>query len=308
MSFQHLPQEILEQIFIEPGISAKEIANLSVTCQRFRGLIKESVRIWRNLLTLHFPEIAYQLENTAQGFLQEFLRNEFICRHTLGQKVVNLTKEMSSKHYHRHAISNVHMEQFLEQNVQTSNHNLLLIDAVQALVNKTNQDRDLTVKYYAKQVAQFVRQHFLADKWTDFIQEEEIKQNYYQGLVMISQWFQPLESIRIEKVRCDVTHIALQVLTRLKDNVPNHPIFGLEEDHRLLGHEEMLKNDRFGGGQRSIEILDALNVTFFEELNFRGNTANYYNPNNSYIDKVISYSFPQILGKNLDSMTFGRIC
>ena len=48
-----------------------------------------------------------------------------------------------------------------------------------------------------------------------------------------------------------------------------------------------MTEDRFGGGKHSIAILDALNEAFFQDMGFRGNTANYYNPANSFIDKVL---------------------
>ena len=50
---------------------------------------------------------------------------------------------------------------------------------------------------------------------------------------------------------------------------------------------ENLSEDRFGGGKNSLAILDALNDFMFKSSGFRGNTANYYNPANSYIDKVL---------------------
>jgi regulator of sirC expression with transglutaminase-like and TPR domain len=40
---------------------------------------------------------------------------------------------------------------------------------------------------------------------------------------------------------------------------------------------------------RRICFLDALNETMFEEKGFRGNSAHYYNPANSYIDQVLRH-------------------
>ena len=99
--------------------------------------------------------------------------------------------------------------------------------------------------------------------------------------------FQPLESVSIDRVRCDVAHIAMAVLEKLKTKDPNHPIFAMEDDEKLLKHDVLLTEDRFGGGKHSIAILDALNEAFFQDMGFRGNTANYYNPANSFIDKVL---------------------
>ena len=72
-----------------------------------------------------------------------------------------------------------------------------------------------------------------------------------------------------------------------KERNSKHPVFDLDDKEKLVKDDEVLTEDRFGGGKNSIEILDALNETFFQDMGFRGNTANYYNPANSFIDKVI---------------------
>ena len=69
-----------------------------------------------------------------------------------------------------------------------------------------------------------------------------------------------------------------------------HPVFELDDNQKLLKLDADLTQDRFGGGKCSIAILDALNAAFFQEMGFRGNTANYYNPANSFIDKVNTYN------------------
>ena len=97
---------------------------------------------------------------------------------------------MSAKHYHIEALSNEHMEHFLELVDPNHNNGLLLTDAVQELVNNGDPDRELTSKYYATQVSQFVRHNFLAKQWIQFMQQEPQNQDYCQGLVLISQWFQ----------------------------------------------------------------------------------------------------------------------
>ena len=71
----------------------------------------------------------------------------------------------------------------------------MITDAVQTVVNKGDQDRELTSKYYARQVSQFIRQHFLAKQWKKFIDKEPEHQDYCQGLVLVSQWFQVLINI-----------------------------------------------------------------------------------------------------------------
>ena len=36
-------------------------------------------------------------------------------------------------------------------------------------------------------------------------------------------------------------------------------------------------------------ILDGINNVLYDQMNFKGNTDDYYNPQNSYIDKVHMY-------------------
>ena len=46
-------------------------------------------------------------------------------------------KQMSPKHFQRHALSNIHMEHFIEdQESNVDSNGLLITDAIQTLVNK----------------------------------------------------------------------------------------------------------------------------------------------------------------------------
>ncbi len=53
----------------------------------------------------------------------------------------------------------------------------------------------------------------------------------------------------------------------------------------LLDRDFVLKEDIYSG-KSGLQILDVLNATLFDEMGFIGNSANYYNPANSYIDQV----------------------
>ena len=76
-------------------------------------------------------------------------------------------------------------------------------------------------------------------------------------------------------------------MDKLKESYPNHPIFQLDKTEQILNPDATLEEDRFGGGPRSLEILNCLNEVFFEDFRFHGNTDQYYSPVNSYIDKVL---------------------
>ena len=59
-------------------------------------------------------------------------------------------EELSVQHYHRHALSNVHLEHFLhlQEYDNAQNCDLLLVDCLQDLVKKGDPDRDLHLRYH----------------------------------------------------------------------------------------------------------------------------------------------------------------
>ena len=197
MSLLSLPDEILEQILIQNGLKAEDICKISQTCRRFREITQRSATIWRRLFTRHFPDIALDLENVVEFPPHQFWNDKFVIRYKLGSDTKEMVKGMSPKHFNRPFLSNIHMETFVEIDYNSDNSGLLLIDSLRALVKNGDPDRDLTVKYYGKQILQFARHFFLAKKWRQFQALPCEEQCYYEGLVMISQWFQPEESVSI---------------------------------------------------------------------------------------------------------------
>ena len=55
---------------------------------------------------------------------------------------------------------------------------------------------------------------------------------------------------------------------------------------RLDRHANVLR-ERFRGKRRPDEIVRALNRYLFDELKFTGNSSDYYNPDNSYLNRVL---------------------
>lgn len=75
-----LPNEILEFILTSDGIKAVDIAAISQSCQRARKIVFRSATIWRRLYSVHFPDVAHQLENLVDDDPHLFWRSHFISR------------------------------------------------------------------------------------------------------------------------------------------------------------------------------------------------------------------------------------
>ena len=76
-----LPNEILEFILTSDGIKAVDIAAISQSCQRARKIVFRSATIWRRLYSVHFPDVAHQLENLVDDDPHLFWRSHFISRY-----------------------------------------------------------------------------------------------------------------------------------------------------------------------------------------------------------------------------------
>ena len=183
-----------------------------------------------------------------------------------------------------------------------------VLDAILSLIHDGKNDCELTLKYYATKVIRYVRNKFARDFWLSYKEEKPPKfQDYYRGLVHFSQWFQPLSRICIASVKFDVDRIAISTVKHLYTKYPKHPLFRSENQpsssntcktkcdtidpesfHNYLFTESVLsESETIFENNDAFKILDSLNYIMFEEERFRGNTSNYYNPNNSYIDKVL---------------------
>jgi len=179
-----------------------------------------------------------------------------------------------------------------------------LVDALLNLIHDGNADSGLTLKYYATKIIRFVRCKFAQGFWTKFKQNEMSEDDncYYEGLVHFSQWFQPLKRIHISRVKFDVECIALSSIEQLYSKYPKHSFFDPEKVHQvitksgtslpsydryLFPRKNISLNSVCFNAKETFQLLDALNHVMFEAKGFRGNTSNYYNPNNSFIDMVL---------------------
>ena len=215
-------------------------------------------------------------------------------------------------------LSNVDMEQFLDLTKITTSlddrsitDNLneneamgreFVIDALLTLLHDGKKDCELTVKYYATKLIRYVRNSFARHFWVSFMSKETPElEDYYNGLVHFSQWFQPSTRICIASIKFDVDRIAMSTLKHISSKHPNHTIFNdknqtnanvknvdKKEKNPFKKYLSCDKSPEYESSEKELfQVLDALNYVMFEVEGFRGNTSNYYNPNNSYIDKVL---------------------
>ena len=75
-----LPDEIFEEVLIQPCLEASDISNLSQSSLRCWKVVSSDAKVWKRLMSTHFPNIADQIEETPNCEPNVFWRQTFIAR------------------------------------------------------------------------------------------------------------------------------------------------------------------------------------------------------------------------------------
>lgn len=114
----------------------------------------------------------------------------------------------------------------------------------------------------------------------------EDEKSLLAGSVMVSQWAQMEENhtVSLSEVQNFIGQVAervIQLITRTRGSVEART-----DDPRCVRM-----------------MLNCINQVLYEDLGFQGNMEDYYAPENSYIEKVFSFSFLLISSLNLHKFT-----
>jgi len=259
---------------------------------------------------------AAEQQGTDTEDLAGFWRKKLVRRLKIDIELKRELEAFAAHHFYVKEFSKIHSEEFADKVVASfrgdfddqDERTQYVIDGLLKVIHGTNSDEMLNLKYYARKLLYFVRSHGLLRFWRDFKEGNEANPtdgNYLEGMVHFAQWFQSDEGIDLEMVETDVENIALKTLENLHLKRPTHTIFNLDKiadgrcrkpihtSHPMapflfqdFKRAEVIPN--WYTYKEAEQLLDALNVTFYDQFEFRGNSSNYYNPTNSYIDKVLA--------------------
>merc|ERR1719495_999421 len=119
--------------------------------------------------------------------------------------------------------------------------------------------------------------------------------DYETALVIVAQWCQPALDISINSVGKELDKLATASLSHLLELHPNHPIFiKIQSDQADLTHVSLtnlpaLNNvtSNHWNPKDCHQILNSVNHILYVVEGYTGNTGDYYNPENSYINKMM---------------------
>uniref|UniRef100_A0A671QX25 F-box only protein 21-like n=1 Tax=Sinocyclocheilus anshuiensis TaxID=1608454 RepID=A0A671QX25_9TELE len=190
---------------------------------------------------------------------------EFKTRHVVGQQI-RRTVESISKRFFTEVVSGFKRDSITKQFIIFSKIVIFLVW------------KCLTLKYYAKKILYFLRQQNILRNLKVFLERPPEQQSALEGAVLIDQYCNPLADITLESISAQIEEITDKVKKYLRVKSATHP-----SDCFVLENLEFQR-----------QVICALNAVLYDQLQYKGNERDYYNPLNSYIHQV-SYHIIDII-------------
>jgi len=285
------PSEILEQVIRDENISFKDLLSFSSTCTRFKE-VAGSNEIWMSKFKLEFPNLFGHFPQSKLSKVS--WKSQIRKRLEIGNSVRNEVGQMSARFFSKTELSSSDLRWFddllVQFNPDVSFVHMYVIDVLSSILAQEGL-MDLTNKHYAEKCIAHVKHQILKPK---IISELE-SLSYESVLVMIAQWCQPAQDISINFVADQLDKLATASLSHLLDIYPNHPIFSkIRSDQANSGTVSLTKlptlppiTSNLWNPKECHEILSSVNHVLYVIEGFTGNTGDYYNPENSYVNKIV---------------------
>lgn len=145
------------------------------------------------------------------------------------------------------------------------------------LCDPSTSRKSLTLKYYAKKILYFLRQQNILRSLKTFMEQPADQQSSLEGAVLVDQYCNPLADVTLNSISAQLDEIAEKVKKMLRIKNPSHPSLRIAQGDCSVVQDFELQR----------QVVCALNSVLYEQLQYKGNEFDYYNPLNSYIHQVL---------------------
>ncbi|XP_051749994.1 F-box only protein 21 isoform X1 [Ctenopharyngodon idella] len=267
-----LPAELLEHILCFPVLNHIDICNVSCTCKRLHDVCHGRGKVWAHQYKLRWPRLQrFYQQNESYDWLKEFKN-----RHMVGQQIRRTVESISKRFFTEvPCVGQVLGDSFAEiESLGAPEH--FCEDELLGILN-SDQRKSLTLKYYAKKILYFLRQQNILRNLKVFLERLPEQQSALEGAILVDQYCNPLTDVTLESISAQIEEITDKVKKYLRVKNATHPCLRASQ-----GDCFVLEDLEF---QR--QVICALNVVLYDQLQYKGNERDYYNPLNSYIHQVL---------------------
>ncbi|XP_013866586.1 F-box only protein 21 [Austrofundulus limnaeus] len=261
-----LPTELLEHILCSPVLKHVDICNVSCGCKRLHDVCHGRGKVWEHQYKLRWPRLQrFYRQNESCDWLREYK-----TRHRVGIQIRRTVESISKRFFTEVVLG----DSFAEiESLGMPEH--FCEDELLFILN-SNKRKSLTLKYYAKKILYFLRQQNILRSLKSFLEQSAGQQSALEGAVLVDQYCNPLADVTLEGISAQIDEIAEKVKKMLRIKNPSHPSLRVANGDCVIEDYELQR-----------QLLGALNSVLYEQLQYKGNECDYYNPLNSYIHQVL---------------------
>ncbi|XP_054630852.1 F-box only protein 21 [Dunckerocampus dactyliophorus] len=265
-----LPTEVLEHILCFPVLKHVDICNVSRCCQRLHDVCHGRGKVWGHQYKLRWPRLQrFYPQNESCDWLREYK-----TRHRVGIQIRRTVESISKRFFTEvPCIGQVLGDSFAEiESLGMPEH---FCEDELVFILHADKRKSLTLKYYAKKILYFLRQQNILRSLKSFLEQPAEQQSALAGAVLVDQYCNPLADVTLEGVSAQLDDMAEKVKKTLRLKNPSHP--SLRSAPGFLLEDFELQR----------QVFCALNSVLYDQLQYKGDQTDYYNPLNSYIHQVL---------------------
>ncbi|XP_047237087.1 F-box only protein 21 [Girardinichthys multiradiatus] len=266
-----LPTELLEHILCFPVLKHVDVCNVSCCCKRLQDVCHARGKVWEHQYKIRWPRLQrFYRQNESCDWLREY-----ITRHRVGIQIRRTVESISKRFFTEvPCVGQVLGDSFAEiESLGMPEH--FSEDELLFILNSEKR-KSLTLKYYAKKILYFLRQQNILRSLKTFLEKPAEQQSALEGAVLVDQYCNPLADITLESISEQIDNMAEKAKKMLRINNPSHPSLRVTNSDCVIEDFELQR-----------QVLWAMNAVLYEQLQYKGNECDYYNPLNSYIHQVL---------------------
>ncbi|XP_061586517.1 F-box only protein 21 [Cololabis saira] len=266
-----LPTELLEHILCFPVLKHVDICNVSCCCKRLHDVCHGSGKVWGHQYKLRWPRLQrFYRQNESCDWLREYKTRLRVGIH-IQSTLVSVSKRFFTE---VPCVGQVLGDTFAQ--IESLGMPEPLCEDELVIILSSDKRKNLTLKYYAKKILYFLRQHNILRSLKTFLEQPAEQQSALEGAVLVDQYCNPLAEVTLDSISEQLDEITEKVRKMLRIKTPSHPSVRVTQGDLVV---EDLEQQR--------QVVCALNAVLYEQLHFNGNEYDYYNPLNSYIHQVL---------------------
>lgn len=285
---ESLPNEVLEKILTNRSVCYRDLCRVSCISKRFKQIVDNNNELWKCKFRQNWPKLFTLVIADAINDWHRLCRD----RHLIGGYLRQEVSKFSEHHYLDEELSNESFQCFTDGSdykikIHLSDNYIKLfqISELEDLLDDGSEDKNLTIKYYALKVLRFLRHESLKKQWIQYIKNDS--NDLFYGSLLISEWFQN-KTLNKDHYRYQTELISGLTIDEISIRYPLNAIMKEKPESRLLSDCEAYRLTESKWSSKDCQqILLSLNEVLFSQLKFDSNDDDFYNMNNSFMDKVI---------------------